>query len=117
MDDIVDKMPLTDEEKDNILDDIMGIFEERIKLKDLKAIAEAANYETDRVKKAYQIAKNSKKEIPNLVGFMISAIKGEWEDTPKKNNESDSANNSNSFNQFEQRDIDFNELEEKLLAK
>lgn len=71
---------LTTEEKDTVLDEILDLIEEKISIKDCKAIAEAANYEIEKVKKVYQIAKNSPSNKDNLVGYLISGIKNNYEE-------------------------------------
>lgn len=62
------------EEIEDFLDDMRMIMPLVIKTKDLRAIAEASDYNLDKIKKAvalYDKAGN----IENIVGFLISAIK------------------------------------------
>jgi len=51
----------------------------------------------------------SRKNIPNIIGVLISALKGDW---TNKGNE----NIKSSFNDYEQRSYDFDALEKKLLG-
>ena len=64
----------------------------------------------EKIEKAYDIARNSKTQILNLTGFMIKAIRDGYSSYIKKETE-----NGNSFNNFHQREYDFNTLEKKLL--
>lgn len=68
---------LTDDEKEDFLDDIRDIIEEKIKIKDLKAIAEAANYNLAVIEEKYNLSKTQ--NIDNLVGWLISAIKEDYQ--------------------------------------
>jgi len=99
---------LTQEEKDNIIDEVSEIINEKLKVRDYKKIAEAADYNIEKVKKAYEIAVGSKK-IDNLVGFLIAAIKDEY-DEPVKKKTIDLWHG-----EYVQQTIDFKELENQLL--
>lgn len=93
---------------DNFLDDISELIKEPLKIKDLRAIAEAADYDMDKVEKAYRIAEKNGAE--NLTGFMISAIKNDYEEPVKKRRTS-----RNTFNDFPQREYNFDEIEDDLI--
>lgn len=72
-------VPITQEEKDDLLDRIADEMQDlKLKIKDLRAIAEAANYEYYRIYSAYMNMQMSDTEIQNPVAFMISAIKNEY---------------------------------------
>ena len=100
---------LTDEEKDALLDEMAEFIKYPLKIKDLRAIAEAANYDMDKIKKAYQIMESSGSEKTNVVGYLIKAIKEDY--TAIKGR----AGYNNTFNSFPQRDYDFEELEKEIL--
>ena len=100
---------LTLEEKENIIDKISDIIDEKIKPKEYKAIAEAAGYDIARVEKAYKIAKGNKK-IDNLVGFMLSAIKEDYDYSVES-----AGGKNNSWNSFPQNSYDFEEFEKQML--
>ncbi len=100
---------LTDEEKDEIIDQISDIIAEKLKLKDYRAIAKAAKYDVEKVKKAYSVLAAGTAEVDNVTGFMIKAIKEGYEAPVKAKKTA-----RNSFNNFEQNDYDFNELEKML---
>ena len=111
MEAVEEKKQLTDEEKDEIIDQITEIISEKLKLKDLRAIAEAAKYDVDKVRKAYEILSAGSGKVDNVTGFMIKAIKDGYETPVKANRKS-----KNSFNNFEHRnDYDFDELEDLLI--
>lgn len=66
---------LTLEEKEKVLDEISEMIQFPAKLKDLRAIAEAAEYDILRVNRANNILMYSKTEIRDPLAFMIAAIK------------------------------------------
>lgn len=68
---------LNEEEKISFLDDLGDIIKEGLKIKDLKAIAEAANYNLALIEEKYNLSK--KQNIDNLVGWLISAIKEDYQ--------------------------------------
>lgn len=94
---------ITEDERDECIDQIRELISENLKTKDIRIIAEAANYDFEKVKKAYQIATASTKDIPNLVGFMKAAIKNSYETPVRKNA-------SNSFLNMERVDVDYDKL-------
>ncbi len=99
---------LTNEEKDEIIDQISEIIEENLKVKDYRAIAEAAGYDIGKVKKAYSVMSAGSSKVESVTAFMIKAIKKDY-DLPVK------GRIKNSFNSFKQNTYDFEELENKLL--
>lgn len=104
------KGELADDEKDNALEEIMDIIDEKLKLREYKSIAEAAGYDVELVRKQYNAIQNKGTDIKNLVGYLIEAVKEDYEEPSAKK-----AKRSNSFNNFKQNTYDFNELEEQLL--
>ena len=95
---------LSDEEKENFLDDINGILQGKIKFKELRAIAEVANYNMAIIEEKYQIAKTQ--HIDNLVGWMIAAIREDYSPATK----------SMKFNDFKYKNgYNLDDLEDKLL--
>lgn len=97
---------LSENEREAVIDEIFDYIDEKVKPKDLKAIAEAAGYDFEKVKKQYDIAKKKKKAVPDIVGYLIRAIKEDYsEPVPMKNG----------FTNFEQNVYDFEDLEKRLL--
>lgn len=116
---------LTDDEKDDFIDEVHGFLDVKLKSKDIRKIAEAAEYDMEKVKKAnaaYE-AYSANNDVENVVGFYIKAIQEDYDVTksqkPKKTKSQTFSKKYpafNSFNQFEQRDYDWDELEKKFLA-
>lgn len=115
--DIREKRNLTDEEKDNVLDEIMELIKEPLKLKDVKAIATAAEYDIEKIKAAYEISQKQTKDIRNLTGYLITAIEDDYQHIYVEAMENPKRNNSKKMNQFNQMtivDYNFEELERLL---
>ncbi len=99
---------LTEEEKDDIVDKISEIINEKLKPREYKQIAEVAGYDIEKIKKAYDVACSSTIDR-SLAGFMISAIKEDWDKgVPVKKNDG-------WHGEYVQQEIDFEELEAKLV--
>ncbi len=102
---------LTPEEKEDIIDQINDLIYEKLKMKDLRAIAETAGYDVEKVRKAYDIMTTGNSKIENVTGFLIKAIRDGYESPVKAAN-----TRRNSFSNFEQRtDCDFDELEKLII--
>lgn len=69
------------EEIEDFLDDMRIIMPVVIKTKDLKTIAEAADYDIDKIKKAVDLC-NKAGNIENVVVFLIMAIKENYTNFP-----------------------------------
>ena len=100
--------------KDEILDDLIDLMHDDFKLREIRELAELAEYDYDKIKKSYDYMNSYSSPVDVPIAFMKDCIKNEYYNNkttkfrPKKNN--------NSFNNFEQRDdYDFEELEKKLL--
>lgn len=120
-----EKEELSEDAKLDILEQIGDIVDIPLKIKDLRTIAEAAEYDVMKVKKA-NMALTKCNNVTNPVGFLISAIKEEYECIDivdveykevlakdkklKKNSKA-----VNAFNQFKQAEYDMTEIE-KLIA-
>lgn len=96
------------EEKEDFLDNLSELIHEKLKLKDLKAIAEAADYDMDKIKKVYELSRKSSK-IEDITGWMIAGIKGNYLDKVKG-----TGGKENSFKNFEERSYDFDALEKQF---
>ena len=93
---------LTNEERDDFVDELDNVFKESLKAKDRRTIAEAAGYDMDRVKEIYAMANNE--NIDNLVGWMVKGLKDGYSKPVTKKKKND-------FNDFDQRVYDYAELE------
>ena len=91
-------------DKNAIYDQITDIIEEKLRVSDIVSIAEAADYQIAKVEKAYTVAKQQK-SISNLTGWMIKAIKNDYEPAIKKESFS-----KGDFSKFQQRDYNFDDL-------
>lgn len=98
--------------KDDVLDDLIDLMHDYFKVKEIKEIAECADYDIDKIKQAYDYMQSYNTTVDVPIAFMKDCIKNEYYNNkakpipPKKN----------SFNNFEQRtDINFEELEKQLL--
>lgn len=78
---------------------------------DIKKIINAANGDSTKIESAVHTLKSSRNKIGNIVGFLLSAIKNNY------SSKSYTPTCSNSFNNYSQREYDFDELERRLLAR
>lgn len=92
---------LSEEEKITFYDEVIDIIKEPIKIKDAKAIAEAAEYNLDIIKQKYAFCNDA----DNVVGWLITAIKENWSNPLSKRKQT-----------FTQRDYDFDKLEKEILS-
>ncbi len=69
---------MSESEKDDIIDMLTDLIPEVQKIKEARRIAEAAGYNSDKIKKAVAVLKGQKGAV-NITPFMIKAIKEEWE--------------------------------------
>ncbi len=100
------KTKLTEDEKDEFIDNLADYIDERLKVKDLRSIAETSGYDMDKVKAAYELLQKQSADIDNVVAWIIAAIQGGWaEDEPVKRP------SGKSFSNFESRDLKEDELE------
>lgn len=68
----------------DIIDEMRSIIHDDVRTRELMEIAETAGFDIELVKKAYKAAKNSKTQITNLVGFLIMAIKKNYDPNVSK---------------------------------
>jgi len=93
---------------DDLIDQLREIIKEPLKIKEYKAILQAANNDLELIEQKYQLAQKQKK-IDNLVGWLIKAIQEEYTEPIEKKKVS-------KFNNIDQRKYDYNELERQLLS-
>jgi len=86
---------------------IKSIFKENIDNLDAKKLLDAANGNINIIKEKYDLAQSSK-EINNLVGWIITAIKEDYKVQSKEK--------ADIFNNYQQRNYDFENLEKELLS-
>ena len=98
--------------RDEIMDELIDLMHDDFKLREIREIAEAADYDISKIKKAYEYMQNYGTDIDVPIAFIKDCIKKGYYNTESRSK----SNKSNSFNNFTQRtDYDFEELERKLL--
>ncbi len=80
---------MSPEDMMDFTDRMRDIIKENLKGKDLVSIAEAANFDMEKISKAYDVAKLSKTPINNLTGFLINAIKEDYSTVQKEDYETE----------------------------
>ncbi len=97
---------------DEILDQLIDLMHDTFKLREIREIAEEAEYNYDKIEKAYEYMKNYPKEIEVPVAFMKECIRHEY--YLQKKTKMKTA--TGGFSNFDQRSYDdFAELERQLL--
>ncbi|MCB2295785.1 replication initiation protein [Clostridium algoriphilum] len=91
-----------------LINTVKSIFKENITGKEAKFILNTAKDDINIIKEKYDIVSQMKK-VGSVVATMIDAIRKDYQ-APK------GKKNGGSFNDYEQRDYDFNDLERKLLG-
>lgn len=108
--------PISDistEEKFKRFEEINAILKGlELSFKDLQTISEKANYDVDRVKKAYEVMNEYSGDINNVVGFILKAIKDDYQKPVKVKRKK-----KNSFMNFDGGDVDADELGNIAKAK
>ena len=97
--------------KDEILDELIDLMHDDFKLREIREIAESAEYDVEKIKKAYEYMQSYNTTVEVPIAFMKECIKNEYylnKSKPKKPQK-------NAFIDFEQNKYDFAELEKKLL--
>ena len=106
-----------DEEREvdifDFIDDIRGMMSDvSFSSKDLKSIAEAAGRDRNKVEKAYKVMMASKGDVDNATGFMIKAIREDYDMPPAKKGRKKKESWSS---EMLSNKVDFEELENQLL--
>ena len=99
---------LSDDDKLDFIDSLRKTALHDLPTKELKTIAESAEYSMEKINKAIEVMEKSS-NVDNVTGFILSAIKNNWDVTSHKKE-----NQQTQFHQFEQNKYDFKEMEEKL---
>ena len=99
------------EEKNAFIEWLSELIVTPLKIKDLKAIAETSKYDKEKVIKANKAYEKQKGRVENVVGFFISAIRENYETPSGEGKKKD----KNEFNNFQQNEYDYKQLEMQLL--
>ncbi len=106
------QITLSDTDKFYFYNDVVSIMDSmNLQLSEIIAISEAANYDKDAVKRAKSLLDMQRGKIENPTGWLISCLKENYQ-TPNPKPASES---KNSFSNFEQRDQDYDKLENIFL--
>jgi plasmid replication initiation protein len=90
------------------IDLVRKVIKHKLTDLEIQKILDAADSDIEEIKKKYVIIGKFNK-VNNIVGAMITALKEDWQVPKGKTNVS-------TFNDYEQRDYDFDALEKKLLG-
>lgn len=120
-----------------MIQEVERIIPQAIKTKDIKRILSAAGNNLEKVRNAYELSTRSARPIENLTAWMIAAIRDDWkmaddmQDYPiekgrlydmrqaanqKEEQKRKKKKNTNPFNNFQQNEYDFDQLEKELLG-
>lgn len=99
--------------KEDVLDELIDLMHDDFKLREIREIAETADYDIIRIKKAYEYMTGYGGTVEVPIAFMKDCIKNEY----YENTSGAKKTSKNSFSSFENQrtDIDFDELEKQLL--
>ncbi|SCX98211.1 MULTISPECIES: replication initiation protein [unclassified Butyrivibrio] len=105
-----EKLPVIN--KDEVLDELIDLLHDDFKIKEIREIAETAEYDLEKITKAYNYMLSYEKQIDIPIAFLKECIKNEYYAQKSK----PMYFKKNTFNSYEQNQIDnFEELEKKLL--
>ncbi|WP_338631775.1 replication initiation protein [Clostridium baratii] len=102
-----------DEFEDENIKYLYELFEEKISKKNIKKIIENAENDIEKIKRIYEYSKTQ--NIENLVGFMLKMVQGDNFIEPVEGRKSKKETDLR-FNNFPQREYDYDKLEDKLLG-
>ena len=106
---------LSEDEKVDLLVDLRVMTGKRFPTKDLRAIAEAAGWDAEKVEKAYDLFLEQK-DVANPTGWMIRCLQEGYERKPEK--EAPAGKKAGkSAHGFPQNEYDFSSLEKMLLGE
>lgn len=112
---VVDKpvKELTEDEKLQFLDDLQDSFEGKWRTLELKKIAEAGHYDYDYIMEKYDLMISQRAEIENKVGWLLEALEKDYHASEGVSPARSTAKKPD----HENREYDFDELEEELSKK
>lgn len=94
-----------------MIDEVLDAAPGELSARDAGAVLEAADYNMDAIRNACALA-SRRKDIDNLVGWLISAVRDGYTDVPVSGKRG--RKHANSFNNFEQNTYDYESLEKEL---
>ena len=109
---------LNENEKFAILMNVFPLFSAyNLQYTDIREICEVANYNQQAIEKAARILNLQTKKINDVVRWTIKCIQEDYQEPKVKPEVPHNKKETNSFNNFTQREYDFNELEKKFSEK
>lgn len=99
-------------DRDDLIDQIRDLIG-NIRTKEAKAIGEAAGWDFERITRNYDYSKT--KNVEDIVGFMIKAVKEDWASSEKQSRKK--TKGANSFDNFNSRNYDYEKLMADVLKK
>ena len=99
-------------DRDDLIDQIRDLIG-NIRTKEAKAIGEAGGWDFERITRNYDYSKT--KNVDDIVGFMIKAVKEDWASSGKQSRKK--TKGANSFDNFSSRNYDYDELMAEMLKK
>jgi plasmid replication initiation protein len=106
---------LLHEDQQQLINQVKSIIDEQLTDKDILSILAVANNDIDLVKDKYILSKNY--DIKNLTAWLIKAIKDDFKQVAGATTQANKNKSNNKFNNYEQRDYNFDELERKAQNK
>lgn len=99
--------------EDDVFDEAWEVLSKDFKAKEVRVLIREAKYDVEKIRKAYDILKKKRTDTDNKMGFMISAIKEEYDSPEKKFGKA----SQNDFIERSYTQAEFANLEEILLNK
>ena len=108
-----------DQDQDQLIKQVRLFLSEKLADKSILSILAVANNDIDLIKDKYILSKNY--DIKNLTAWLIKAIKDDFKQVAGAEagttNQANKSKSNNKFNNYEQRDYNFDELEKKSQEK
>lgn len=100
----------------DLTEQCFDIIPQKLPAKDYRAILKAADYDILKVHKAVSVLDKQKK-VNNVTAFLIAAIQGDYEqqEVKYKNKQANHSARTGSFQDFPQREYDYEEIEQQLV--
>ena len=99
-------------DRDDLIDQIRDLIG-NIRTKEAKAIGEAGGWDLERITRNYDYSKT--KNVDDIVGFMIKAVKEDWASSGKQSRKK--TKGAKGFDNFSSRNYNYDELMEEILKK
>ncbi|MCR5301773.1 MAG: replication initiation protein [Lachnospiraceae bacterium] len=98
---------MNEQNYDDLIDEIRDLISD-IKSREARAIGEAAKWDMDLIERNFEYSKT--KDVDDIVGFMIKAVKEDWAQSAKKPRGRSKSSKGTGFSDFSGRNYDYDEL-------